>query len=366
MDNILNEFMKMSNDNMVNVYVTFFNVILQTGIVPESWTNGVIIPIYKKKGNELDPNNYRGITLLSCFSKLFTACVNHRLTEYVDKEGLLGEEQAGFRQGYAATDHIFSLTCLIELYLMTKKRLYVAFVDYQKAFDSVERYLLWIKLLSYNINGKVLNVVRNLYEKAKSCVMTKNVTSELFNCSIGVRQGENLSPLLFALFVNDMSAHLSKFYSGLGHVSDQAKHIFHDDTIEVYLRLYLLLYADDTVILAESSEELQCALDGLHDYCQYWNLTVNTSKTKIVIFSRGKIRKIPMLKIGNDVVDVIFDYAYLGIVFNYNGKFKKAKSKLVDMANKAMFSLIRKIRSLSLPVDMSLDLFDKLVVPILL
>ena len=91
---------------------------------------------------------------------------------------ILGEEQAGFRKGYRTTDHVFALHLIIELYKSVHKRVYCAFIDYRKAFDSINRPLLWQKLLSHDINGKLLNVIRNMYAKAKSCIQKDNMTSE--------------------------------------------------------------------------------------------------------------------------------------------------------------------------------------------
>ena len=86
-----------------------------------------------------------------------------------------------------------------------------------------------------------------------------------------------------------------------------------DDTIEVYLKLYILLYADDTVVMAESPEQLQRALDGMAAYCKDNRLIVNRNKTKVVIFSRGKLRKIPNFTYNNTNLEVVFSYEYLGI-----------------------------------------------------
>ena len=150
--------------------------------------------------------------MLSCTCKLFTACLNTRLSNYVDDD-ILGKEQAGFRKGYRTIDHVFVLHLVIDLYQSVRTRVFCAFIDYQKAFDSVDRSLLWQKIVSYNINGKLLMVIRQMYNRAKSCIKKDNMISEYFLCNIGVRQGDTLSPLLFALFNNDFnfpfSAHLS-------------------------------------------------------------------------------------------------------------------------------------------------------------
>ena len=115
---------------------------------------------------------------------------------------MIGEEQAGFRESYSTVDHIFVLHSIVDFYLSQRKRIYCAFIDYRKAFDSVDRTLLWYKLIKSNIKGKLFRVIHNMYSNLKSCVVNNSQRSEFFSCNIGVRQGENLSPLLFALYLN--------------------------------------------------------------------------------------------------------------------------------------------------------------------
>ena len=149
--------------------------------------------------------------------------------------------------------------------------------------------------------------------------------------------------------------------SGLSYLDE---HIHQE--LRVYMRLYVLLYADDTIILAESAKDLQLSLDRLKEYCDKWSLKVNVSKTKIVIFSRGKVRKYPTFKLGSSIIDVVDDYVYLGVTFNYNGSFRKAMDKQISQAKKAMFLLLQKVKILHLPLDIIIELFDVCVVPVLL
>jgi hypothetical protein len=168
-------------------------------------------------------------------------------------------------------------------------------VDYSKAFDMINRSALWAKLISNGINGKIITVIYNLYKEAKSCVKYNNSMSSFFKCNAGVRQGENLSPLLFSLFLNDFEAHLRRDgVNGLSYINNETITHLSDDDVEMWLRLYVLLYADDTIILAESQSDLQNALNSLNCYCLTWDLSVNTNKTKIVIFSTGKLRQTPI------------------------------------------------------------------------
>ena len=133
-DLILNEFLKSSKSKMLTAFTKLFNIVFNSGHVPDDWSQGIISPIYKNKGDKASPDNYRGITILSCFGKLFTAVLNNRLNKYLEDMNVLAEEQAGFRKGYGTTDHIFNLKCLIDLYLFRGRKLFCAFIDYKKAF----------------------------------------------------------------------------------------------------------------------------------------------------------------------------------------------------------------------------------------
>ena len=365
-DLILNEFLKFSKTKMLTAFTKLFNIVFTSGFIPDDWSQGIISPIYKNKGDKSNPDNYRGITILSCFGKLFTAVLNTRLNNYLENMNILAEEQAGFRKGYGTADHIFNLKCLIDLYLFRGKRLYCAFIDYKKAFDSVNRIYLWQKLLNNNIDGKIFKIVHNLYANAKSCVRIGNSKSTFFSSNIGVRQGENLSPILFSIYLNDLSEFISHAYSGLNDISSMSSILLSNNDLEVYFKLYILLYADDTVLFAESEAELQSALNAMFLYCKSWDLEVNPAKTKITIFANRKNQQAPKFIYNGQELAVDDNFVYLGTMFSYNGRFLKNSQRLFDQARKAMFSVLNKSRKLLLPVDIQLQLFDTLVAPILL
>lgn len=163
---------------------------------------------------------------MSCFGKLFTAVLNNRLNRYLENMNILNEEQAGFRKNYSTTDHIFNLKCLTDPYLFRGKKLYCAFIDYKKAFDSVYRVYLWQKLLSNNIDGNMFKIIHSLYANAKSCVKLGHLQSATFSSKVGVCQDENLSPIFFSIFLNDLTEFISRAYDGLTNVGDMAKNSF--------------------------------------------------------------------------------------------------------------------------------------------
>ena len=118
-----------------------------------------------------------------------------------------------------------------------------------------------------------------LWYKLRRGVVVNQETSNYFVSYRGVRQGENLSPLLFALYVNDLEDHL---------LGENCAHLKFDEWLDLYLKLLVFMYADDTVIMADSEVGIKNALKTLNNYCHQWKLKVNCSKTKVVVFGRGR------------------------------------------------------------------------------
>ena len=126
------------------------------------------------------------------------------------------------------------------------------------------------------------------------------------------------------------------------------------DTI-TYLKLFVILYADDTVILAESIPELQAALNGMNHYCVMWKLKINTMKTKVVIFSRQKVKEKPKFMLGENELEIVDEYKYLGFSFKYNGNLSTGICEIKNQASRAMYSLINKAKKLNLAIDIQLN-----------
>ena len=181
------------------------------------------------------------------------------------------------------------------------------FVDFKQAFDRVWRDGLWAKLYSFRINEKCLNVIKSIYENSKSRIVTAEGASAFFQCNIGVRQGDNLSPLLFTLFLNDLEHFLHQHTPGIN-----VDYI--DDDISVFLKLFILLYADDRVIFGENPEEQQ-SLNAFQKYCEIWKLTANTEKTKVMIFSNGRISRNVHFYLNNKELEIVSEFIYLRHIF---------------------------------------------------
>ena len=140
----------------MNLVYKLFSVCFDNGLVPTIWLRGIISPI--PKGANKDPSvplNYRGVSLLSCVYKTYSSIMNNRLIRYLEDHDILVDEQNGFRAKRACVDHVYSLSTIIRNRMAEGKSTFAAFVDMQKAFDWVDRDLLFYKLLCNNVNGKI-------------------------------------------------------------------------------------------------------------------------------------------------------------------------------------------------------------------
>ena len=168
-----------------------------------SWLNGRIRPIFKNKGDSSNPENYRPITILSCLSKLFTSVLNNRLTIFIDTYEILQENQAGFSKAYSTTDHIFTLYSLLELFKSYKKNFIAPLLISRKPLILFGGLVFGGNCYKI-INGKFFRIVHNMYNGIKSCVSLNGASSPFFACDCRVSQGENLSPAMFSLYLNDL------------------------------------------------------------------------------------------------------------------------------------------------------------------
>ena len=328
------------------------NKLFSMGYFPKEWSEGFIIPLHKK-GSINEAENYRGITLLSALGKLFSRMINNRLSEWAEHYYVLIEAQAGLRPGMGTVDNIFVLRGLITHHLNHGKKLFCAFVDFTKAFDYVVRDNLWFKLVKLGLRGNILNIIKSMYESVKSRVKFCGKIGNEYFCSLGVRQGECLSPLLFSLFLNDIEEQFS--HSGVEGLD-----------LDLF-KIFMLLYADDIVVFANNAEQLQAGFDVLSEYCARWKLKVNVSKTKILIFRKGGILPRNLaFTYDSEPLEIVKSFKYLGIVFTTGGSFSETQSTLAGQAQKAIFKLNKYMYKFTfITPKHKLELFDKLVSPIL-
>ena len=229
--------------------------------IPEEWARGIIFPIYKD-GDQREPLNYRGITLLSIVGKVFSQVLNNRLITWCEANSILSEEQGGFRPLRGCPDQLFSLVEILRN--RHKTATFCCFIDVKKAFDRVFRGGLWARLWKIGIRGKMWRILRVIYKKVESCVLVSGDKTDWFDVETGVRQGCVLSPILYALFINGLIDQLNRANLGV-------------EITPGYI-LACLLYADDIVLLADDKKNLQKMLDIVSEYARKWRFKLNPKK----------------------------------------------------------------------------------------
>ena len=175
---------------------------------------------------------------------------------------------------------------------------------------------------------------------------------------MGVRQGENLSPFLYAIYLNDLEQYL---------LNDNIKaiDIGYSEQLSGIFKILVMMYADDTVLFSDTEEGLRTALISFQNYCEKWKLKVNSSKTKVMVFSKRK-RKCKPYMFNGEQLEVVNSFKYLGVIIQKNGRFNEHIKHSYTQAQRAMYALLKKCKRHNLPINLQIELFDKLVAPVLL
>ena len=234
------------------------------------------------------------------------------------------------------------------------EKIYACFVDFKKAFESVWHDGLLFKLLQINVGGCFFNLIKSLYSNSTCSIRIGQNQTGPFSYARGVRQGSILSLLLFNLFINDVPFSFEKILSDPFVLPNGAK-------------LNSLLYADDLVILSRSKIGLQNCLNTLSSYCSTRLLSINSQKTKVMIFQkRAKILTIDAnFHIDNEPVEIVQNYTYLGTVIFSTGNFSLVLDKLKEKVLHALFSLRKHTNLSKLSPFLASKIFDTMISPIL-
>jgi len=357
LDDICGEFLKYASNMVVPFLTRLFNKLYNESYFPVSWGKSVIIPLHKK-GDDKNPDNYRGITLLSIVSKIFTRILNSRLYSWAEDTDKISSEQAGFRRGFSTIDHIFTLTSIVKRKLYSKRggKVYAAFIDYKKAFDSVNREKLWFMLQQLETSSKMIGILKAMYVSVESCVRWGATLSDFFGCPQGVKQGCLLSPLIFSLLISKVA----------DEVRENGRHGF--QLLPGGQEIFLLLFADDIVLLSSSPAGLQNQINSLERASKSLGLEVNLDKTKIMVFRKGgHLSQSEKWTFNGIKIEVVNSYKYLGFLLTTKLSADCACEEYVGKAKGKVLDLMKTMWSLGyFDASFFFQLFDAQVKPMLL
>ena len=340
----------MESSAALDAMLDIFNRVWETGVVPTSWQEGSLI--YLPKAGDLTlPSNYRGIMLLSIMRKVYDKLLVLRAKKHVEH----CEEQGGFRANRSCPDQVFVLYNLLERRRhVDHKATYLCFVDFKKAFDRVYRDMLKVKMYDgAGIKGRLHKSMAAMMDGTKARVRYNGKLSSLFDITMGVAQGGISSPMLFAIFVDDLAAMLKETGVGIKLV-DQL--------------LNVLLFADDTVLMAETADDLRKLLTTLEAFCNKWRLEVNETKTEVMIVPDGNGTGMPAadeFTYGNKSLNVVDKYKYLGVWIHKDLTWKYHVNCTLDKATKALNSWTRLLNNPKIGAPMKLTCYKAMVRPVM-
>ena len=260
------------------------------------------------------------------------------------------------KKDYSTVDHMFTLMAMIQKQFALNRKLYVAFIDFEKAFDSISRKLLWPILLKNGIKGRLYKCVRSMYENVKARIRCGATFTDYINCTRGVKQGDVCSAVLFSLFINELA--LDIIYNGRHGVS-----LSND-----FVQLVILLFADDMILLSETVIGLQTQLNNLFSAASRLQLKVNMKKSNIVVFRKGGYLGARERWIYDGCMMRVVN-SYILVCFSTRLNFYLACQDLVSRAKRALLCIMSKLYRIdcnSINVVVFLKIFDAQVQPVVL
>jgi Reverse transcriptase (RNA-dependent DNA polymerase) len=337
-DNIPTELLKICDEEILGTLCKILNEILETEEVPEAWLKSTIT-LFHKSGDKTEVKNYRPITKTSHLYKLFMKIISNRLKFDLDDHQAVN--QAGFRHGFSTTDHLFTIQQLMEKCSEYQKTLFLGFVDFQKAFDSVEHVFLWRALKTIGVDDKYIRLLKNIYEKSTASIELEN-QSRSFKISRGIKQGCCFSPDLFNAALQEIFKKLKKNKLGIK-INEEV--------------LSELRFADDIVLISERKEDLLEMMEELFEESCKVGLRPNIGKTQIMCNTDDRTFKLNGMDIQRTE-----DYKYLGSIFSFEDNEGKEIQARVAAAWRSFWSHKKYLLS-DMPIHLKKRLMDTCILP---
>lgn len=336
-DGLTNKLLKRIATHVIQNLTDLVNLSLENGVVPDGAKIAKVIPIYKQ-GSKTQPTNYRPISILPVFSKILENVVKSRLTQYLCNIKFFSKAQYGFVKNSSTLSIATDTVSYLQDAMDSGQLGGALFIDLKKAFDTVDHSILLYKLEMIGVRGLCLDWFKSYLTNRQQYTRINNVNSTIASVTIGVPQGSVLGPLLFIIYINDISY--------------------------INLKGTIKLYADDTAILYKGKTESDVIIAMQHDINKiilwmYLNrLSVNAEKTKGMLFhSHLHTSRIPYnLTLGSNKVEIVNSYKYVGLVLDsclsWNMHVTNISNKLLPI-----ISIFHRLKYLNLPDNLCKNLY---------
>ena len=327
----------------------------QTLRIPEAWRVAAVVPLFKK-GDRLDMDNYRGISLISVVMKVLCSVVIRRVQGALEGSQRLRREQAGFRP---KEECVAQATALYEILKRRKDAgdsTYVVFIDLQKAYDSVPHEALLRKLHAMGVRGRAYEFIARVYESSNLSMAMDKGANRCVPLQRGVRQGCPMSPLLFNVFINDI------LDGGLEDCGVMVPGVG-------AMRVPGLLFADDLVLLSPTLTRCKHGVALVQQWCVKWKAKIGVAKCGVMVVGRrfDKWRDLRVVLPGRgDLLPVVESYEYLGLLFHHSLEWNRMVDHRVTKAVKALHAARPFLSTLSIPVSSRLAVLKCMVLPVAL
>jgi hypothetical protein len=307
-DRIENNTLKQLSEALIKPLTTVFNTIVKTGISPAEWNVSEMI-ILHKKGSRDRIENYRPLSLSDNLNKMFMKILRNRMYCHLDNNQ--SQSQAGFRKGYSTIDHIHTINQVLEKSNEYNLEIHFLFVDFHKAFDTIDHCRLWEAMHKQGCQTEVIRILQNLYQNAEAYIKIESAGPR-FKVKRGVKQGDPLSPNLFTCALESIFRELDWEEYGMSING---------------MRLHNLRFADDLILISGNKDELERMGEELFAKCDEWGLQANKIKTK---YMSNNIDT--QLTIEGTIIEKVEEYTYLGQVISIS---KGIESELAVRKEKA-------------------------------
>lgn len=315
-DGVMIEMLKAGGEILLDKITTIANKVYNTGIIPEEMGKSVFIAIPKKAGTT-DCEQHRTLSLMSHITKIILKVILERIKPKLERE--IGEEQYGFMKDKGTTNAIYVMRNFGERAIEMQKNLFLCFIDYEKAFDRVQHEKLFNMLIETDIDSKDLRLIRNLYWNQKAAVDIDKRKTEWKSIKRGVRQGCVLSPILFSYYGEII----------LRSIQD------HEGIKIGGVNINNVRYADDTVLIADTTDKLQNLVNIVNETSELYGLKINKKKTETMVITKSKDIPALNIKINNTNIKQVNNFKYLGSTMTSDGRSTTEIKKRIGIAKTA-------------------------------